>query len=96
MLENFKIGTQWNGMLESYFGIFKHLRFEEKRIGGGNSVFASQTILKIDIFDNQRDVVVCSNHYQSDLFLDDKLNIENINNINYYNLDYLQHNLYQP
>ena len=35
--------------------------------------------IKIDIFDNQRDVVVCSNHYQSDLFLDDKLNIENIN-----------------
>lgn len=42
------------------------------------TIVIEKTPTKMDVFDNEKDLVVCSNHYQSDLFLDDKLNIENI------------------
>jgi len=42
------------------------------------TIVIEKTPTKMDVFDNEKDLVVCSNHYQSDLFLEDKLNIENI------------------
>ena len=42
------------------------------------TIIIEKTPTKMDIYDNNKDLVVCSNHYQSKLFLDDKLNIENI------------------
>jgi isopenicillin-N N-acyltransferase-like protein len=42
------------------------------------TVIIEKTPTKIDVYDNQKDLVVCSNHYQSDLFIEDKLNLENI------------------
>tara|TARA_B110000908_G_scaffold117900_1_gene138210 strand:- start:1508 stop:3199 length:1692 start_codon:yes stop_codon:yes gene_type:complete len=42
------------------------------------TIIIEKTPTKLDIYDNHKDLVVCSNHYQSDLFLDDKLNAENI------------------
>lgn len=42
------------------------------------TIIIEKTPTKMDVYDNQKDLVVCSNHYQSDLFLEDKLNLENI------------------
>ena len=42
------------------------------------TIIIEKTPTKIDVYDNQKDIVVCSNHYQSNLFKDDALNLENI------------------
>ncbi len=42
------------------------------------TVIIEKTPTKIDVYDNQKNLVVCSNHYQSNLFINDELNIENI------------------
>ena len=42
------------------------------------AVVIEKTPTKIDVFDNNLDNMVCSNHYQSDLYKADKANISNI------------------
>src|ERR1044071_2274228 len=35
---------------------------------------------KTDVFSSSTDLVVCANHYQSDLFMSDSMNLDNIKN----------------